>query len=166
MIIDNNEIILRPRFKIEVSQSQNTLIEKFKELKKLDNNVFISRVRHNYVLLDIPEDRNKFWSPQLELSIEQLDGNKAEINCLFGPKGIVWTFFMFLHFICASVFTLFFVVGYSNWSLNKPYGWSLTICIAMIVVWFTFYFLGRIGKRLAKNQMQELHQFVKEVLKN
>ena len=166
MIIDNNEIILRPRFKVEVNKSQSLLIDTFEELKKDESNIYISRVRHNYILLDIPEDKNKFWSPQLELRIEKIDEYNSEINCLFGPKGIVWTFFMFLHFICAAVFTLFFVVGYSNWSLNKPFGWSLTICIAMIVVWFTFYFLGRIGKRLAKNQMQELNAYVQNVIKN
>lgn len=165
MIIDNNEIILRPRFKMEVSQSQSTLIDKFIALKNSEDNRFISRVRHNYVLLDIPVEQNKFWSPQLELRIEKTDETTSEVNCLFGPKGIVWTFFMFLHFICAAVFTLFFVVGYANWSLNKPFNWSLFMCIAMIIVWFTFYFLGRVGKRLAKNQMHELHQYVKNVLK-
>ncbi len=164
MIIDKNEIILRPRFKISVNENHLSLIEKFREIRKDVNQLYISKVVQNYILMDIPADRNRFWSPQFELRVEKIDVNTSEINCLFGPKEIVWTFFMFLHFICAGVFFIFFVITYANWSLKKAYFMPLSISISMIFIWIALYITGRIGKKLAQSQMRELRNYLHQVL--
>ncbi|MDP3352776.1 MAG: GTP-binding protein [Flavobacteriaceae bacterium] len=164
MTINSNEIILRPRFKVSVPENHLILIERFKNIKKEINQKYISKVVQNYILLDIPEDNNRFWSPQLELRVEPIDDNNSELKCLFGPKGIVWTFFMFLHFICAGVFFVFFVITYANWSLDKTYLIPLSICLSMILVWITLYIVGRIGKKLAQSQMRELRNYLQQVI--
>lgn len=166
MTINSNEIILRPRFKILVKENHLILVDKFKEIKKDINQKYISKVVQNYILMDIPDDKNKFWSPQLELRVEPIDENISELKCLFGPKGIVWTFFMFLHFICAGVFFIFFVITYASWTLKKAYLLPLSICISMILVWITLYIIGRIGKKLAQSQMKELRNYLNQVIDN
>lgn len=164
MVIDSNEIILRPRFKIRVDEPQLSIIDKFKAIKKDANQKYISRVVQNFILLDIPKSENKFWSPQLELRIESINENKSEIKGLFGPKGIVWTFFMFLHFICAGIFFVFFVITYANWTLKKAYFLPLSICLLMVLVWIILYILGSVGKKLAQKQMKELHNYLYQVI--
>jgi hypothetical protein len=166
MTINSNEIILRPRFKISVNENHLILLERFKNIKKDINQKYISKVVQNYILIDIPNDSNKFWSPQLELRVEPIDDNKSELKCLFGPKGIVWTFFMFLHFICAGIFFVFFVVAYANWTLDKTYLLPLSVSIAMVVVWVALYILGRIGKKLAQSQMRELRNYLYQVIES
>lgn len=166
MTINSNEIILRPRFKILVKENHLILLEKFREIKKDNDQKYISKVVQNYILMDIPDDKSKFWSPQLELRVESIDENISELKCLFGPKGIIWTFFMFLHFICAGVFFVFFVITYVNWTLKKAYLTPLSICLSMIVVWITLYIIGRIGKKLAQSQMKELRNYLYQVIDN
>lgn len=165
MILDKNEIILRPRFKILVETNHLLLIERFKELKKDLNQQYISKVVQNYIVLDIPEEENKFWSPQLEVRIDPMEENLSEISCLYGPKSIVWTFFIFVHFAVAGIFFVSFVIAYTNWRLHKPLIFPISVCAAMVLFWIILYFLGRIGKRLAKNQMQELHAYFCKVIK-
>lgn len=164
MTINSNEIILRPRFKILVNENHLILIEKFREIKKNSNQKHISKVVQNYILMDIPANENRFWSPQLEVRVDPVDENTSELNCLFGPKGIIWTFFMFLHFICAGVFFVFFVITYANWTLEKTYLTPLSICLSMIIVWITLYIVGRIGKKLAQSQMKELRNYLYQVI--
>ncbi|MDP2087921.1 MAG: GTP-binding protein [Flavobacteriaceae bacterium] len=163
MIIDSNEIILRPRFKFLVKENHLILIEKFREIRMDVNQKYISKVVQNYILMDIPAAENRFWSPQLELRVEKMDDNTSEVSCLFGPKGIVWTFFMFLHFICAGVFFVFFVITYANWILKKAYLIPLGVCISMIILWISLYIIGRIGKKLAQSQMRELRNYLNQV---
>lgn len=164
MTININEIILRPRFKIPVQENQLVLIDKLKAIRKDSQPKYISKIVQNYILMDIPEERNRFWSPQLEMRIEKIDANSSEISCLFGPKEIVWTFFMFLHFICAGIFFVFFVMAYANWSLEKTYLMPLSVCIAMLMLWILLYIVGRIGKKLAQSQMRELRNYLYQVL--
>lgn len=164
MTINSNEIILRPRFKIFVDENHLILIERFKNIKKDLHQKYISKVVQNYILMDIPDDKNKIWSPQLELRVEPIDENKSELKCLFGPKGIVWTFFIFLHFVCGGVFFIFFVITYANWTLKKAYLMPLSICLSMILVWITLYIIGRIGKKLAQSQMRELRNYLYQVI--
>lgn len=166
MTINSNEIILRPRFKILVNENHLILIEKFREIKKNTNQKYISKVVQNYILLDIPANENQFWSPQLEVRVDLVNEKTAELNCLFGPKEIVWTFFMFLHFICAGVFFVFFVITYANWALEKTYLTPLSICLLMIILWIALYIMGRIGKKLAQSQMKELRNYLYQVIDN
>jgi uncharacterized membrane protein len=118
------------------------------------------------MLLDIPKEENHFWSPQLEIRIDSKEENLSEISFLYGPKAIVWTFFMFVHFIVAGIFFVFFVITYANYTLDKPFILPMSICISMILVWIFLYFLGSIGKRLAKKQMQELHNYMGSIIKD
>ena len=164
MTINSNEIILRPRFKILVKENHLILLDRFRGIKKNINQKHISKVVQNYILMDIPANENRFWSPQLEVRVDPVDENTSELNCLFGPKGIVWTFFMFLHFICAGVFFVFFVITYANWTLEKAYLTPLSICLSMIIVWITLYIVGRIGKKLAQSQIRELRNYLYQVI--
>ena len=61
---------------------------------------------------------------------------------------------------------VFFVIFYSNWSLDQDYTFSLTMCILMPIIWILLYFVGQLGKKFGYRQMQELHSFLLESLKD
>src|SRR5690625_7851659 len=49
--------------------------------------------------LQLYKDSEKYWSPQLQIRIEENEENSdfLEIRGVFGPRSSVWTFFMFLY---------------------------------------------------------------------
>lgn len=156
-----NDIVLRPRFQLELSTQKDILLETFEGsvqppfvIKRLDNHVFI---RFN-------ADHSHFWSPQLQLEIEDMEGEKSKVYGLFGPNPTLWTFFMFLHFGIATLFTILGIWAYSRASLDKPYGLHLSLMAFMVVLWFVLYAFGRAGKHRGKPQMQELYGFMKKVI--
>lgn len=156
-----NDIVLRPRFQLELSVAKEELLQSFENsqinpflVKRLDDHVFIKFNNKN----------NHFWSPQLHLEIESLDEKNSKLYGVFGPNPSLWTFFMFLHFGVATIFIILGIWGYSSSSLNKPYSLQLGLMGFMTLLWFVLYFFGRAGKQKGKPQTQYLYRFMMDVL--
>ena len=156
-----NDIVLRPRFQLELSGTTEEVLQSFENsendyliVKRLDEHIFIKFNKKNI----------HFWSPQLHLEIEARDDTNSKLYGVFGPNPSLWTFFMFLHFGVATIFIILSIWAYSSSTLNKPYTLQVGLMGFMTVLWFVLYFFGRIGKRKGKPQMQKLYRFMMEVL--
>jgi hypothetical protein len=156
-----NEIILRPRFQLDVVETKEDVLKKFETagyepflVNRLDEHVFIKFNAKN----------NHFWSPQLHLEIDEIDSSKCRVYGVFGPNPTLWTFFMFVHFVIATLFIIIGIWAYSSSSLNKPYSLQLGLMAIIVVIWFVLYFFGRNGKRKGKPQMHEQYGFMMKVL--
>ncbi|WP_066224193.1 GTP-binding protein [Formosa haliotis] len=162
MILDN-DIILRPRFNIDLPQHNEEVLSVFEALKNTQNEFIVSRI-DDHVFIRIPKHKQHFWSPQLHLEVNEKEDGSCRLHGLFGPNPTVWTLFMFLHFIVAMLFTGFGIWAYSNWALETSYGIQIGVCIAMVVLWFALYFIGRAGRYKGKKDMIALQQFMKSAL--
>lgn len=158
----NQDIVLRPRFKLSVEKSAEKLLADFKAAS--DPKGFITTQVDAHVFIKIPKARQQYWSPQLDLVINPLSDTTAEIRGLFGPRSTVWTLFMFLHFMVAVLFLTFGVWAYSNFALEESIAVPVTLMLLMVLSWFVLYFLGRMGKATGRGQMLELHKFMWELI--
>ncbi|MCH9661907.1 MAG: GTP-binding protein, partial [Bacteroidetes bacterium] len=156
-------ISLRPRFKMELNQSNEYLLKVFEKKGQEQSGFNILRV-DDHVFIKIPSEKQHFWSPQLDLEIIDNENNTATLHGLFGPKPVVWTLFMFLHFIVGTLFLGSAVWAYSNYSLDKPFALQLTGMLLLLIAWFVLYFAGRMGKHAGKKEMRSLHEFLLETL--
>ena len=159
-----NEIVLRPRFKIELDYPIHIALGLFGEAKK-NTEKFIVQCIDDHVFIKIPKEKQHFWSPQLDLEIIDKLDRTCVVHGLFGPKPSVWTLFMFIHFLVATLFIGMGVWAYSNLSLNNPYALQVTIMGLMILIWVVLYFAGRMGKEAGRKEMIQLHDFMKSTLK-
>ena len=159
----SNEVVLRPRFKIELNRSNENALETFEAAKKTQKDFIISRV-DDHVFIRYPKEKQHFWSPQLHLEINEVDDKSSLLHGLFGPSPTVWTLFMFLHFFVAVIFIGFGAWAYANWSLDNPFGIQIGIMILMDLSWFALYFAGRLGKKKGKPEMHTLHNFMNKSL--
>lgn len=158
-----NEVVLRPRFKLELNRCNQDALKAF-EIAKTEQSKFIITRIDDHVFIKIPRDEQHFWSPQLHLEIIEDTKSKSTLFGLFGPSPTVWTMFMFFHFIVAGLFIGFGIWTYTNWSLGNDYAILLFVTIMMIILWFVLYFGGRIGKASGRPEMISLHEFMKETL--
>ena len=158
-----NEIVLRPRFRMDFDYPNEDILQLFEEARTTQNDFIVNRV-DDHVFIKFPVEKQHFWSPQLHLEVIQTDPGKSSLHGLFGPKPTVWTMFMFLHFIVAGLFIGFGIWSYTNWSLDEDFAIQLFLTIMMIVMWFVLYFAGRLGRSAGKGEMQELHWFMVDVL--
>ncbi len=156
----NSDVFLRPRFSIECNQPQDAILKKFQENLKSGDCLYCSKIVGEHIFIDVPKEKAHFWSPQLHIEIEEMPGDKTVVKGLFGPKPQVWTLFMFVHFILGIAFLSFAMMAYSKWSLKSNYTFALTMVIVIPIIWIFLYFLGQMGKKSSKNQMEALHDFM------
>ena len=159
----SNDIVLRPRFKIELKEGNESVLEAFELEKKLQSDFIVNRI-DDHVFIKFPKHKQHFWSPQLHLEINEIDNKSSLLHGLFGPNPTVWTLFMFLHFMVAGVFIAFSIWAYTNWTLEKNFGIQITLMLLMVIIWIGLYFGGRIGKSSSKKEMQDLNNFMNRVL--
>lgn len=158
-----NRILLKPRFKLKFRAPKAAIIEQFsKELSK-DDCIYGSKIVDHHIVIDVPTSEEHFWSPQLHVEIET-EGEVTIVKGILGPKPKIWTFFMFLHFIVATAFFVFFVIFYSKWSLDQDYTFYMMMCLLMPVIWIALYLFGQLGKRFGYKQMVGLHNLLTEAL--
>lgn len=159
-----NTIVLRPRFKMQLNRSNESVLKDFEKLKSEQKDFIIIR-SDDHVFIKFPSHKQHFWSPQLHLEINEETQELCTLHGLFGPNPTVWSLFMFLHFFVAVIFIGFGVWAYSNWSLKNPYGMQVSVMFLMVLVWFLLYFAGRMGRLKGKDEMHLLHDFMNHVLK-
>lgn len=158
-----NKVLLKPRFKEEMSISKGDLLKKISETLNEEKHPYRTKLVGNNLIIDVPELEESFWSPQLHAEIEE-DSEKTIIKGVFGPKPQVWTFFMFIHFAIAIAFIVFFVMAYTQYSLKQDYDFALIMCIAMPVLWIIMYFGGQYGKKKSHKQMVEIDLFFRQLV--
>ncbi|MFC4635988.1 GTP-binding protein [Dokdonia ponticola] len=159
----SNDIVLRPRFSLELDVMPEKLLSAFEGVAQTQSDFVISRI-DDHVFIRIPKSKQHFWSPQLHLEIYKIEEQPTILRGLFGPNPTVWTLFMFLHFIIATLFIGAGIWMYTNISLKAPFTFPLVSMIVLFIFWFLLYFSGRLGKEAGKKEMKALHTFMYETL--
>ncbi len=162
----NNEIRLRLRFYKDVDDNIENVQQKFENYSKNDLTDFAINVHENHIWFYAVGIKKRYWSPHLHLQLEPKTEKETHIRGLFGPDQTLWTFFMFLHFIVAGIFTIFAMFAYSNYTLKQPVTLDVLIMLLMVIVWFLLYFIAREVRKKGNEQMNEMeHLFLKIIEK-
>nr|WP_299346421.1 GTP-binding protein [Allomuricauda sp.] len=158
-----NEIVLRPRFKIELSTDLESLKTTFDIVAK---NPFSLKRLDEHVYLRFEKSHTDFWSPQLHLEMTSFEKNESTIHGVFGPNPTLWTFFIFLHFGIGTLFVILAVFAYSNYSLGHDITIWMVGMVFLVVIWFALYAFGRLGKSKGKPQMRQLRDYLDELIQD
>ncbi|MCB0516888.1 MAG: hypothetical protein R2798_09685 [Chitinophagales bacterium] len=154
-----NKILLKPRFSIEVTEDKKTIIQKFKDKLKAQDCKYHSKISDDHIFIDLPQEEQKIWSPQLEVVIEEKD-NGSLIRGLFAPKPSMWTLFIFLHFVDATFFLIALSIYYANSVMGNSNTIWIIAMIACVVAWGLLYIIGQMGKKKSKEQIDGLKKFL------
>lgn len=160
----SNEIVLRPRFQMELEQPCSQLLAKFSEAKKAQNKFVVSCV-DDHIFIKLPNKEQHFWSPQLHLEISEKDENSCSLHGFFGPNPTVWTLFMFLHVAVGILFMVDLTWLYSNYNLENPIVLQIGIALFLVLSWILLYLAGAMGKKKGKPGMRELYNFMSETIR-
>ena len=156
-------IELRPRFEIESNNSVAQILERAKTLKSELKSDYQIKIIDEHLYFYFSKEKRKYYSPFLHLELEKSE-NQTLVKGLFGPEQLLWTLFMFLHFIIAGLFLVFAMMAYTHWSLQQSMVLDVSVMIAMVVFWIALYFIGRQNRELGVPQMHELEDLMYKVL--
>lgn len=156
-----NDIVLRPRFQLELSGEKDVLLKRFELAEK--EPISIKRI-DDHLFIKFHKKETNFWTPQLHLEINEIDTNNSKLYGLFGPNPTLWTFFMFLHFGVATLFIILGIWAYVSATLDKPYFPQVALMVVLTLIWIALYIFGRLGKRKGRPQMETLHRFMMDII--
>ena len=156
-------IALRPRFEVESKKSVEQILERAKILKSELKSDYQIKIIDEHLYFYFSKEKRKYYSPFLHLELEADEG-KTIIKGLFGPEQLLWTLFMFLHFIVAGLFLVFSMMAYTHWSLNQSIVLDVVVMTFMVVFWILLYVIARINREKGVPQMHELEDLMYKVL--
>jgi hypothetical protein len=156
-------IALRPKFEVESKNSVDKILEKAKQLKTELKADYQIKIIDEHLYFYFSKEKRKYYSPFLHLELEAND-DKTTVKGLFGPEQLLWTLFMFLHFIIAGLFLVFAMMAYTHWSLKQSVVLDFSIMAIMVVFWFSLYFMARLNRERGVPQMHELEDLMYKVL--
>lgn len=160
----DKEIKLRYRFYKVSNKSLTDLKAQFQSLKTSIEPDYKVKTLDNHVWLSIGVLKREKHSPQLHIELEKMEDGKTAVNGLFGPDPVLWTMFMFLHFIVGGTFIIFSVICYSKWRLNQSFTFDLSVLLIMISCWISLYLFARINRKKGLQQMQELDEILNSII--
>ncbi|MAN58405.1 MAG: GTP-binding protein [Flavobacteriaceae bacterium] len=159
----SNEIVLRPRFQLDLEKDKQSILEAFGR-KKASTDEVVTSVVDDHIFIRISKINQHFWSPQLHLEVLGKEDGGCTVFGLFGPSPTLWTFFMFVHFAVAILFMGLGIWAYTLASLNEPYAVQIAGMALLALLWIGLYFGGRLGKKAGNGQMMTLHRFMERTL--
>jgi len=162
----DNEVRLLLRFYKDMPQKSKTLLQKFEDYKKTKNSNYLVKTGGNHIWLHIIGERKKYYSPHLHLEFESPNENETHIRGLYGPDPMLWSLFMFLHFIIAGTFLFYCGILYSNYILKNSLTLDFVILGLMVIFWFSLYFIARHIRHKGIYQMKELEKLYLQILES
>jgi hypothetical protein len=158
------ELKLRFRFDKVVSKPIEDILESCENLKATVEPDYKIKISDLHVWFTIGILRREKYSPNLHIEIEKMEDGNTFIKGTYGPDPVLWTLFMFLHFVVAGVFLIFMVIVYSKWALHQPFRFDLMVMFTMVLLWFLLYFIARLNRSRGISQMKELEELFNKVI--
>ncbi len=154
---------IRPRFKKIASLSEKEIVDRFKNALERPDAPVTGTIVDHHIFLKIPADQQHYWSPQLDLEIEETEEGSL-IRGLFGPKPSVWFMFVFFYVLLGFISMVVAIMGFSQWNLGLSARILWFLPVALILFLFIF-FTAKTGQKLGKEEMFLLYDFFENTIK-
>jgi hypothetical protein len=148
---------------MDLVMSKSEVLALFVKAKEQPNRRFRIKILDEHIYFDVLNKDSHFWSPHLHMEVLE-EGPKVTIKGLFGPKPQVWTFFMFLHFVIATLFVGCCIWVYVGSTLEKTNVFPIVMMILLPVLWIVLYLFGRLGRDFGAKQTKKMQNFLLELL--
>lgn len=160
----DKQIPLRPRFEKVVPLSTDKIFERCEKFQETLEPEYKVKISEMHIWIHIGMLRREKYSPHLHLELDPMEDGNTHVRGLYGPDPVLWTLFMFLHFVVAGIFIIFGAIAYSKWMLNQPNTFDIMVMITMTIVWLLLYFIARYNRSRGISQARELEKIMEDLL--
>lgn len=148
---------VRPRYRRISDKTQSQIIASIVNELRQDRKVKGSTLE-NHAYLGIPEAEQKYWSPEMHVTVEALEEG-ALVRGVIGPRPKIWTMYMFFYSAVVVMFFLGAALGVSQWMLHMdaPWLWSMPICVLLYLLVIA---AAKYGQYKSLGQMKTILDFL------
>lgn len=165
--IDIKSIRDRPRFNIRTRLTKDEFLDRLRKQFQLQNKVLGGYIGEQYSVIRLRKDKKEYWAPQLQIRAEkdEFKDDITEIRGIFGPRPAVWTFFMFLYIMGATVFIFFGLIWFVQMRLDIS-SWMVHLAWIGLFIMVATYIAAHVGQNIAKEHMKALRNFMEKVVQD
>jgi hypothetical protein len=154
---------MRPRFRLELPYGRNELRMRLDAHLACEGCPCAAVFSDHHIDVHVARRHRNYWSPQLNLEVEEDASGRVVLNGLYGPAPNVWTMFLAGYASLGFIALFGLMFGISQWVIDTP-PWALlavpiAACVALIG-----YIASLVGQRLAAEQMELLRCFLQSSL--
>jgi hypothetical protein len=155
----------RPRFRIELSLAPEVVVERLRKHLEVDSSVSGAVFRRT-VLLTVRDEDTHFWSPHLDVQLEDDKDGGTMLTAMFAPHPQIWT-----SFIAVQALFAFLSLGAAVWLTSvlmlgqDPTVASASLGLMLFGGGFA-YGAAYVGQGLGSEQMYELRAFLDAALRD
>lgn len=124
--------------------------------------VHLKTVR-NHLTLDLPGWKKHYYSPQMDLNLEEDELGGTLVRCLIAPAPNIWTLFMFGYGLLGFAALIGLMIGLSQWQLDKNM-WGFWVLLGAAMGGGILHLAILEGQRMARDEMRTLKQFLDQAL--
>lgn len=155
----------RPRFTLEVALTPEQISARVQAALGQPSSLIEGSVFRRTLLLTVRTEARHFWSPHLDVQLDELPTGGTRLSALFAPHPQIWTSFVAVQ----ALFGLL-SVGAAIWvtsmlTLGRDPWLALGVLGAMLFGGGFAYGAAYVGQGLGSEQMYELRAFLDAALK-
>lgn len=149
----------RPRFTLDLGIPPEQVVERVRAKLAGETKVNGSLFRRT-VLLTVKKEHAHFWSPQLDVQLEDAPGGGTRLSAMFAPHPQIWTSFVAVQFLFALLSIAAGVYLTSALMLGRDPWVPLGLLVAMLFGGGFSYGAAYVGQGFGSEQMYELRAFL------
>lgn len=117
------------------------------------------------VMLTVSESDTHFWSPHLDIQLEESEGSGTRLAAMFSPHPSIWTAFVGVQLLFAILSIAAAIWVMSMFMLGDDPRLSLGVLSLMLFGGGFAYGAAYVGQGIGSEQMYELRAFLTEALR-
>ena len=163
--IDIKSIRSRPRFKLKTRLNREEFNKRLHDQFKVQNRVLGGYIGKEMSVIRLRKDKKKYWAPQLQIRTEKDEDNPelTVVRGLFGPKPVVWTFFMFLYILGGTLLLFFSMIWIVQANLDIETNLIVWAWVGLAILVGT-YAAAFIGQIISSKHLKVLRDFMEKVV--
>ncbi|MBU2915627.1 DUF5336 domain-containing protein [Reichenbachiella agariperforans] len=155
---------IRPRFQIQSHLSTEEIRERLQSEKESGMCPCSVTFAHNMIHIKMPNQEQHFWSPQLDLSLEEEEGQTV-VRGYYGPKPTVWTVFAFMYAAVGILGLFALIYGFVQLTFGTS-PWALWVLVALSLLAVGLYFSSQAGQKLGAEDTFRIHIFIERIFES
>ncbi len=156
----------RPRFTLELSLAPDEVTERVRAHLARSEGKITGRVFRRTVLLTVCKEDTHFWSPHLDIQLDDGTDGGTRLTAMFSPAPTIWTAFLGLQLTFALLSLGAAVWVMSVWMSGESTRPGLVSLAAMLFGGGFSYGAAYVGQGIGSEQMYELRAFLMESLRD
>lgn len=148
----------RPRFEQAVALPADRVSRMLAHGLQTSDCPCVGMVRSRHAWIHIRDDERHFWSPTLDLTLEEVPDGTL-LRGRFAPHPNIWTFFMFVYAALTVTSCIAAMLGLSQAMLGQP-PVGLAAALAGVALIGFVYGAAFIGQGLGSEQMAQIRLFL------